>query len=90
MAEPRTVNWTSVLFPAAFFAAISGLLLAFIVLVAPAVAQSRDTQRAAECDEQIKKQKDWDSFAKRRFLEQCLQQGTRPPKGDPAKPESWR
>ena len=68
---------------------VTGLIaFAAVALSQPAAAQAKDKNLAAECDAQIKKQKDWDQFAKRRYLEQCLQQSTKPPRGDPAKPEN--
>lgn len=85
------ITWKDFFFATLFYAAISALLLGFIILAAPsAAAQAKDKNLAAECDAQIKKQKDWDQFAKRRYLEQCLQQGVKPPKGDPATPPQDR
>jgi len=88
-ATPKTrVTLLDILFTAIFFATVSALLLGFLWVAAPyAAAQSKDKALAAACDEKIKKQKGWDQFAKRRFLEQCLQKGTMPPEGDPAKPD---
>lgn len=66
--------------PRYLVALLAGTLLMVAAISQPAAAQgAKDKQRAAECDEQIKKQKDWDEFAKRRWLEQCLQQGVTPP-----------
>jgi hypothetical protein len=77
------------LFTAILFTLVGGLPGFFLFTAPSASAQgAKDQSLAAQCDEMIKKRRDWDDYAKRRYQEQCLQQGTKPPTGDPAVPEN--
>jgi len=64
-------------------ALIASTLIGLTTLLPASAQGAKNKQLAAECDAAVKKEKDWDEFAKRRFLEQCLQGGAKPPKTSP-------